>query len=693
MTQSSFASTQNNYVGDGVTTLYPFTFEYIDKVDVKVQIDGTDITEYSLANATTVSLDSPVAPGGLIRIYRQTNTSAMPATFFAGSTIQARDLNDNFNVALFVSQEAQESASSAADALPVATAAKAAADAAMVEAGAATNSAQIANNAALQASQDADAATDLANTAIQEAEDAETVAEQAVATANAAAALVAQASLPQVVADVAEIPSSPSLNDLVEISDSSGIEGIASVSGLPLDFVGDSGIAVKILWTGSTWAFVEYRPTDPDARYATETEVNQLVSDGLDAFQPEIDDAVAAANDAVTIANSKLSLSGGTMTGPITFSAGQSFGISTGNASTEGVVRLSNSTSSGSGENGGVAATPASVKSAYDRGTVAINAASNAEALANTANSNASTALSAANAASAGLAGKLSTSGGALTGVLGCIAGGGSNAISFGGTAAGIRLQDNRLKLKNGLGGDLIWYGNDLDLGSNGKIAVANDGAGTNATVRFGSANTGLYYASDVGGGALRFTVNGTTQWSLSGGSLTFNSGNGDIQSYSGSGNGENSSGFRLRGRGRGNSDYSWFSANTESSSSKVLVVGGDGNSNKRLIIYADGSADLDGTAVTSDIKLKQNIKDARPQWDDIKALRFRNFEYIGAPGEERFGWIAQEVQEVSPGAVVDRGDHLSVKGDLLTWKGLKALQEAMARIEALEARIAELEG
>ena len=81
------ATTENLFTGDGSTTLYPFTFEYIDAQDVKVQLDGVDTTEYSLANATTVSLDTAPAVGVGIRVYRSTSTDSMPATFFSGSTI------------------------------------------------------------------------------------------------------------------------------------------------------------------------------------------------------------------------------------------------------------------------------------------------------------------------------------------------------------------------------------------------------------------------------------------------------------------------------------------------------------------------------------------------------------------------------------------------------------------------------
>jgi hypothetical protein len=67
-------------------------------------------------------------------------------------------------------------------------------------------------------------------------------------------------------------------------------------------------------------------------------------------------------------------------------------------------------------------------------------------------------------------------------------------------------------------------------------------------------------------------------------------------------------------------------------------------------------------------------------------------------------GVVAQELEQTSPGLVdehVDRdaeGNDLgtttkSVKTSILLMKAAKALQEAMARIETLEAKVSALEG
>jgi hypothetical protein len=104
-----------------------------------------------------------------------------------------------------------------------------------------------------------------------------------------------------------------------------------------------------------------------------------------------------------------------------------------------------------------------------------------------------------------------------------------------------------------------------------------------------------------------------------------------------------------------------------------------------------------------SDIKLKENIIDANSQWDDIKALQVRNYNFKEGQTHTQIGLVAQEVELVSPGLVCESPDRdedgndlgtitKSVNYSVLYMKAVKALQEAMERIEALEAKIAALE-
>src|SRR5210317_2219420 len=99
------AVTENFFTGDGSTTSYVLTFEYIDEDDVKVSLDGSVTTAYSFANATTILFDSAPASDVAIRIYRDTDIDELKSTFFAGSSIRAQDLNQNFEQNNFAVQE------------------------------------------------------------------------------------------------------------------------------------------------------------------------------------------------------------------------------------------------------------------------------------------------------------------------------------------------------------------------------------------------------------------------------------------------------------------------------------------------------------------------------------------------------------------------------------------------------------
>ena len=107
-----------------------------------------------------------------------------------------------------------------------------------------------------------------------------------------------------------------------------------------------------------------------------------------------------------------------------------------------------------------------------------------------------------------------------------------------------------------------------------------------------------------------------------------------------------------------------------------------------------------------SDVKLKENIVDANSQWNDIKALKVRNYNFKESTGfstHKQIGLIAQEVESISPGLVSETNDTdssgnetgtvtKSVSYSILNVKVVKALQEAIAKIETLEAKVAALE-
>jgi hypothetical protein len=153
-------------------------------------------------------------------------------------------------------------------------------------------------------------------------------------------------------------------------------------------------------------------------------------------------------------------------------------------------------------------------------------------------------------------------------------------------------------------------------------------------------------------------------------------------------------------------------------------VIFGTGNNNGSVSAdrhfqgYAGGAArfvvcgngDVKNTnnsyGAISDLKLKENIVDSGSQWDDIKALRIRKYsmkdEHSDVPTQ--IGVIAQELEAAGMGGLVTEGADLDVDNNdlgtttkqvtysVLYMKAVKALQEAMERIESLEARIAALE-
>ena len=131
-------------------------------------------------------------------------------------------------------------------------------------------------------------------------------------------------------------------------------------------------------------------------------------------------------------------------------------------------------------------------------------------------------------------------------------------------------------------------------------------------------------------------------------------------------------------------------------------------NSTWRFRVQGNGSIYAQNTSISSisDRRLKENIVDANSQWNDIKALRFRNFTWKNdTDTAPKLGLISDEVESVSPNLIdpiaqtkedIENGvtdpEYKGVKYSIVWMKAVKALQEAQARIETLEAKVAALE-
>ena len=99
------AVTQNSYTGNNSTTTYSFTFPYLKTSEIKASLDGTVTTAFTTPTATTVQFNTAPGSGVKIKIYRETDTDSLAATFYAGSAIKSEDLNDNFTQNLYTTQE------------------------------------------------------------------------------------------------------------------------------------------------------------------------------------------------------------------------------------------------------------------------------------------------------------------------------------------------------------------------------------------------------------------------------------------------------------------------------------------------------------------------------------------------------------------------------------------------------------
>ena len=146
-------------------------------------------------------------------------------------------------------------------------------------------------------------------------------------------------------------------------------------------------------------------------------------------------------------------------------------------------------------------------------------------------------------------------------------------------------------------------------------------------------------------------------------------------------------------------------------SASEYLYIGRHSATNTNtgtlsFAVYTNGNVvnTNNSYGAISDIKLKENIVDAGSQWDDLKALQVRKYNFKEGQTHTQIGLIAQEVELVSPGLVSESPDRdeegndlgtvtKSVNYSVLYMKAVKALQEAITRIETLEAEVQALKG
>ena len=224
-------------------------------------------------------------------------------------------------------------------------------------------------------------------------------------------------------------------------------------------------------------------------------------------------------------------------------------------------------------------------------------------------------------------------------------------------------------------------------VGSSGNTVIANTGNEI-AFSRVGAnyisaANTGaslIYTAGSGGSGAHYWRVGQTTSNNM------ILDGNGNLVL---SANGTGTPGHTIYGSG------AWYVRSSNTGNNDVIRVYDSGGT---LNFTVDADGDVANTnnsyGALSDERIKSNIADASSQIDDIMAVQVRNYT-LDSTGDTHIGVIAQELEASGMFGLVKENEEgmKSVKYSVLYMKAIKALQEAVTRIETLEAEVTALKG
>jgi len=273
---------------------------------------------------------------------------------------------------------------------------------------------------------------------------------------------------------------------------------------------------------------------------------------------------------------------------------------------------------------------------------------------------------------------------------------------------------DSSGRLLVGTSTSLLSYANFQMIGGAGGATSANIYLGsTDASIPSGSDLGSVRFGNNAGNLAATIVAQSDGTWSGAGGSdypgrLVFST----------TADGASSPTERMRINEAGSvSSYavnspSFTIRNASSAGTSIVFIQGlysasgtVSGGTASFYVFTNGNVENTNNSYTgiSDIKLKENIVDARSQWDDLKALQVRNYNFKEGQTHTQIGLIAQEVELVSPGLVSESPDRdeegndlgtvtKSVNYSVLYMKAVKALQEAMERIETLEAKVAALE-
>ena len=307
----------------------------------------------------------------------------------------------------------------------------------------------------------------------------------------------------------------------------------------------------------------------------------------------------------------------------------------------------------------------------------------------------------------------------------------GSGAQLGGGTVS-------ELALRSQTGGGITFLTNGANerarIDSSGRLLVGTSSSVDSALIQFAGAKTytgeipqnqlnindTTAYAAGVGG-AIGFSGKyhsagfNTTFGSIEGIKENSTDGNygGGLLFRTRANGGNNTERMRIKSNGDtgvfGTSDAFFIASSAAAGTGVNLILGKHSASSTfsgttSFVVRTNGNVENTNNSygAISDIKLKENIVNANSQWDNLKALQVRNYNFKEETNQEthtQIGLVAQEAELVSPGLVYESPDRdedgndlgtvtKSVNYSVLYMKAVKALQEAMERIEQLEQRL-----
>jgi hypothetical protein len=241
------------------------------KSDAAVATSNTAETNSNTAVATANTANTNSTNAVTTANTASTNATTAVNTANAATTTA----NNAVTSAATANTTAGNAVTTANSAVTTANGAVTTANTALANAATATTTANGAVTTANSTIATADSAVTTANSAVTTANTANTNATAAVNTANAAAATVASTAFYAPLAALANLPSSPSNEDRVEIINSTGVESNSAVSGVPSGFVGSTDLTVRLQYDSSPsvskWVWQQYFAADPENRYLTES--------------------------------------------------------------------------------------------------------------------------------------------------------------------------------------------------------------------------------------------------------------------------------------------------------------------------------------------------------------------------------------------------------------------------------------